>query len=467
MTTDTFIPAMPPRLSKRLSPIKAILQARRNVIAVWPEEAYFASFLAQKFFLRWLFIANSPRTVRHVLFSNVENYPKSDEMKNALGPLIGNSMLLSDGDIWRRQRRNATPAFHVSRIKQFSETMATTAAEQAERWGQEIDQGGGQIELEMGEQMAKVTAEVICRTMFSSDLGDRAEVIYQSFTEYIDALRQVEFDEFMGLPTWLPKRPRPRARRALARINQVLDAMIHARRGHEDEYQDLLSILLAVPDEDTGGDRPHDEIRDELSVFFFAGHETTANALAWTWYLLSQAPSVEKRFHDEIDRVLEGRQPAYADVARLPYVLSVFEEAMRLYPPIPILTRKARAEDKIAGKTIPAGSFVAVCPWLLHRHRGLWRNPDHFDPDRFYYEKVEPPAGMEPPKPRHKLAYVPFGAGPRTCIGASFARTEAVLILATLGQRYRLRLRPGHPVEPQSRLTLRPRHGLPMTIERR
>lgn len=467
MSTDTFIPAMPPRLSKQLSPIKAILQARRNVIAVWPEEAYFAGFLAQKFFLRWLFIANSPRTVRHVLFSNVENYPKSDEMKNALGPLIGNSMLLSDGGTWRRQRRNATPAFHVSRIKQFSETMAATAAEQADRWGQEIDQGGGRVELEMGEQMAKVTAEVICRTMFSSDLGDKAEIIYQSFTEYIDALRQVEFDEFMGLPTWLPKRPRPRARRALARINQVLDAMIHARRGHEDDYQDLLSILLAVPDEDTGGDRPHDEIRDELSVFFFAGHETTANALAWTWYLLSEAPWVEARFHDEIDRVLEGRQPAYADVASLPYVLSVFEEAMRLYPPIPILTRKARAEDKIGGKTIPAGSFVAVCPWLLHRHRGLWRNPDHFDPDRFYYEKVEPPPGMEPPKPRHKLAYVPFGAGPRTCIGASFARTEAVLILATLGQRFRLKLRPGHPVEPQSRLTLRPRHGLPMTIERR
>ena len=133
----------------------------------------------------------------------------------------------------------------------------------------------------------------------------------------------------------------------------------------------------------------------------------------------------------------------------------------------PILTRKARAEDKIGGKTIPAGSFVAVCPWLLHRHRGLWRNPDHFDPDRFYYEKVAPPPGVEPPKPRHKLAYVPFGAGPRTCIGASFARTEAVLILATLGQRYRLTLRPGHPVEPHSRLTLRPRHGLPMTIARR
>lgn len=467
MTADAFTPAMPKRLAARLSPLKAIIQARRNVIAVWPEEAYFAGFLAQKFFLRWLFIANSPRTVRHVLFSNVENYPKSDEMKNALGPLIGNSMLLSDGEIWRRQRRNATPAFHVSRIKQFSQTMAVTAAEQADRWAAAIDQGGGEVELEMGEQMAKVTAEVICRTMFSSDLGDKAAIIYDSFTNYIDALRQVEFDEFMGLPAWLPKRPSFKAKRALRAINEVLDGMIHARRGHEQDYQDLLSILLAVRDEDTGGERPHDEIRDELSVFFFAGHETTANALAWTWYLLSQAPSVEARFHDEIDTVLAGRQPAYADVAKLPYVRSVFEEALRLYPPIPIITRKARAEDKLGGKTIPAGSFVAVCPWLLHRHRGLWREPDRFDPDRFYYEKVEPPAGTEPLKPRHKLAYVPFGAGPRTCIGASFAMTEAVLILAILGQRFRLRLRPGHPVEPHARLTLRPRHGLPMTIARR
>jgi cytochrome P450 len=145
----------------------------------------------------------------------------------------------------------------------------------------------------------------------------------------------------------------------------------------------------------------------------------------------------------------------------------VFEEAMRLYPPVPILSRRARQADHLGGRDIPAGSFVVVSPWLLHRHKGLWRDPDLFDPDRFYHEKVEPPPGVDPPRPRHKLAYIPFGAGPRTCIGSSFAMTEAVLILATLGQRFRLDLRPDHPVEPQSRLTLRPRFGLPMKIERR
>ncbi|MEQ9814863.1 MAG: cytochrome P450 [Azospirillaceae bacterium] len=467
MTISAPIPAMPVRHKETLSPLRAMAAARRNFIGVWPEEAYYAGFLAQKFFRRWLFVANSPRTVRHVMVSNVANYPKSDEMKKALGPLIGNSMLLSDGEIWRRQRRAATPLFHGREIRRFADMMVSTTTEMADDWARGLA-SGERTERDMAEEMARVTAEVICRTMFSSDLGDRARVIYESFTDYLGALRSVEFDEFMGLPGWLlPRLPRPKARRALRRIHQVLDEMINNRRGQEHEIEDLLSLILRIKDEDTGRDRPHGEIRDELSVFFFAGHETTATSLAWTWYLLSLSPVAEAKFHAEIDQVLAGRPPTYEDLGKLHYVRSVFEEAMRLYPPIPVLTRKAREDDQLGGRHVPAGSLVAVVPWLLHRHRGLWRDPDAFDPDRFYYEKVEPPPGVEPPRPRHKLAYIPFGAGPRTCIGLGFAMTEGPLILATLGQRFRMRLRAGHPVEPYSRLTLRPRHGLPMTIERR
>ncbi len=437
-----FVPAAPPRFRRPLPPLAALRMARRNLIAVWSEGAFAGRFLAQKFLFRWLFVANSPEAVRHVMVTNAENYGKSRQMRRALAPLIGDGMFISNGETWRRQRRMAVPAFHHSRLRRFGEIMTGATIELLERW----DRLAPGSEIEITEEMTRITAEVVCRTMFSDDLGgDRAAIVFQGFADYQATLGQVDFAELLGLPGWLPRLPAWRARRAAARIHGVLDEIIARRRADPVERTDLLAMLLAARDEDTGQPMTPAQIRDEVAVIFLAGHETTASALGWAWYLLSQHAPAAARLHEEVDRVLAGRPPGYDDVPNLLYTRWVFEEALRLYPPVAVFSREARADDVICGQPVPAGSMVLVVPWLLHRHKALWRDPDLFEPERFSPERS---------KNRSKYAYLPFGAGPRTCVGANFAMAEGVII-------------PGHPVEPLCRLTLRPRHGLPMRLEQR
>ncbi len=450
-----FIPAAPPRFRRRLAPLKALRVARRNLIAVWPDEAFAARFLAQRFLFRWLFVANDPESVRQVMVANSDNYGKSRQMQRALRPLIGDGMFIANGETWRRSRRMALPAFHHTRIRLFAEVMARTAQEMRERW----DRQAPGAELDIAAEMTRVTAEVVCRTMFSDDLGEeRAAVVFEGFDAYQDTLSQVDFGELLGLPSWWPRRPAWRARRAAAAIHGVLDEIIAARRAAGAATRnDLLGMLLEARDED-GSPMSARQIRDEVAVIFLAGHETTASALSWAWYLLSQHPEAEAKLHEEVDRVLGGRAPGYDDVPSLTYTRWVFDEALRLYPPVAVFSREAQTADTIRGRQIPSGAMVLVVPWLLHRHKSLWRNPDAFEPERFSPERSEG-------RPKH--AYVPFGAGPRTCLGANFALAEGVIILATVAQRYRLALRPGHVVEPVCRLSLRPRDGLPMRLEPR
>jgi cytochrome P450 len=438
-----------------MSPLKALWTARRNLIAVWPDEAFAAPFLAQRFLFRWLFVANSPEAVRHVMVTNGANYWKSRQMQRALAPLVGNGVFISNGETWRKQRRMATPAFHHTRLRGFAEIMTRAAADLCDRW----DALGDGDEVEVGEEMSRITAGVVCRAMFADDLGDRSTaIVFRSFAAYQDTLSQVDYAELLGLPGWLPSASKGKARRAAARIHREIDGIVARRKASGEDKEDLLSIFLQARDEETGEPWTDAQIRDEVSVMFLAGHETTASSLGWAFYLLSQHPEAEARLHAEVDGVLGGRVPTHDDVARLPFTRQVFEEALRLYPPVAVFSREAQADDEILGRPIPAGSMVLVVPWLLHRHRGLWRDPDRFDPDRFSPERS---------KKRPKHAYVPFGAGPRTCLGAAFAMTESVIILAAIARRFRLRMRDGHPVEPVCRLTLRPRYGLPMRLERR
>ena len=274
------------------------------------------------------------------------------------------------------------------------------------------------------------------------------------FERYQATLAQVDFAGMLGLPPWLPRLPAWRRRAAAALIDRVLESII-ARRPASDASGDLLSLLLEARDPETGGMLDARQIRDELSVIVLAGHETTANALSWALYLLSEHPQVAGRLRDEVDGVLAGRPPAFDDLPRLPYTRMVIEEALRLYPPVSVISREATTDDVLCGRPIKAGSLVLVVPWLLHRHRRLWRDPDRFDPERFAPEQT---------RRRDRYAYVPFGAGPRRCLGGFFAMTEACLILATIAQRVSLTLRPGFRVEPRCRLTLRPARGLPMRV---
>lgn len=314
--------------------------------------------------------------------------------------------------------------------------------------------------LDILSESAELAAEIICRCLFGRNLGrDFAHQIVEGFSAYQREIDQVDLISLLGLPDWMPRRYGRSVRQAVARIHAVLDEVIesHERRGDADEIS-VIQQLIDARDPETGVRLDREALRNEVAVLFMAGHETTANSLAWVWYLLSQAPDVEARLHGEIDQVLQGRAPTLTDVPKLVYARAVFEEAMRLYPPVPILPREALKEEVFEGQRIPKGSLVFVVPWLLHRHRKFWDQPDHFIPERFLGENG---ARIS------KFAYLPFSIGPRICAGMSFGLTEAILSIATLAQSLKLRLAPGATVNPVCRLTLRPENGLPMIVHRR
>ena len=450
-----YTPPRPPRFRRRLSQMRALVTARQNLIAVWPDEAFAGTFLRQRFLFRELFVANSPETVRHVMVTKSDNYWKSRQMRRALEPLVGDGMFISNGDTWKRQRRMAVPAFHSSRLKAFAEAMVGAGLEMCDRW----QAAGDGAELEITEEMTRVTAEIVCRTMFSDDLGaGNARAVFEGFAAYQETLSQVDYGELLGLPDWLPRRSSRKADRAAAGIHRIIEDIIETRRQSGDDKGDMLSILLSAHDDETDSAMTTRQLRDEMAVVFLAGHETTATALGWSLFLLSQDRPSWERLVAEVDRVLGGRSPGYDDIQYLAFTRCVIEEALRLYPPVAFFSREAMEDDEIDGQTIPKGSMVLVVPWLLHRHRRLWRDPDEFRPERFMPDKA---------RGRPKFAFLPFGAGPRTCPGASFAMNESVLLLALIAQRFKLTLRPGHDVQPLCRLSLRPGSGLPMRLSLR
>jgi cytochrome P450 len=263
--------------------------------------------------------------------------------------------------------------------------------------------------------------------------------------------------DLLGLPAWLANLFSRRRGAVFDEFDSAVDELIASRAdgsSHGPNAKDLLARLVAARDAETGATMTAKEVRDEVVTIFMAGHETTAQALTWTWYLLALHPAVEVKLHAEIGAVLGDRAPHYDDIAELAYTRMVIQESMRLYPPAHTMAREPIAADEILGSRIAAGSIVLISPWLLHRKASLWPEPHRFNPERF---------AAEPPR----YSYIPFGAGQRICIGATFAMTEAILILAMIAQRYRLRLKSAHPIEPQGLITLRPRYGMPMTLERR
>jgi cytochrome P450 len=301
--------------------------------------------------------------------------------------------------------------------------------------------------------MMHTTLEIISRTMFSCASNEIVELVERGARRFLAETRAGLWS-YLELPVWR----RPGEARILSELDQAIDRVLASRRETSTQQpKDLLAQLIAARDAGNGG-MTAQEVRDQIVTIFLAGHETTAMALTWTWYLLSQHPAVEANLHAELEAVLGGRSPKPDDLASLTYTRMVIEEAMRLYPPGHTLTRVAREADEVLGKQIPPGATIVVVPWLLHRNPKLWENPEDFDPNRFTSERT---AG------RHRFAYIPFGAGPRVCIGASLAMLEATLIVATVAQRYRLRVAPDFCVYPQGLLTLRPRHGLRMVPERR
>ncbi len=452
-----FVPPYPERPREPLPLFAMMATIRRNFLAIFDEKCFEYQFFSTRLLNRRVFVCNSPDTVAQAFIALHESFQrKTPQMRHALSPLLGDGLFISDGDLWRQRRRIVAPIIHASRMALFAPTMVEAAAETAARWC-ELPPGAP---IDALREMATLTAEIICRTIFGPRLGaEHATEIVASFSAYQREVSQLDLTYLLGLPDWLPRFQSPAVHRAAKRIDRVLDGII--RRCEERVAggdNSMIRMLLEASDPETGGKLDREALRNEAAVIFMAGHETTANSLAWTWFLLSQTPEVEERLHAELTEVLGGRLPTLDDVPRLIYTRAVFEEAIRLYPPVPLLGRQALHEERIRDRRIPAGSLLVVIPWLLHRHRGLWDQPDNFTPERFLPENAAA---------RQRYSYVPFSVGPRVCAGQAFGLTEAILCLAALAQRARLVLAPGAVVAPICRLTLRPGATLPMLVEPR
>jgi len=452
MAPDSSSPSLaePPRPHKRPPALVRALRLRRNAISAWSDDAYREDLIESRMLFRRMLIANCPAAVKHVLLDRADNYVKSFIARQLLKPL-GQGLLNAEGDVWRRQRRTMAPAFHPRRVETFAPLMIEATRERVAAWPPAAA-------IDIADEMAELTLDIITRTMFSSDVRDRAAAIRRVILDYQTIGGRPALFDLLGLPAWLPRLTARRAAAVTGRLDAIFFGIIEERRRHGGPADDLLGLLLAARDEETGQAMSDRELRDQVATIFTAGHETTANALVWTWYLLAMHPAVEAKLHAELDAVLGGREPGLADIPKLRYTRMAFDEALRLYPPAHTMSREAVADDEIMGHKVPAGTTVLICPWLLHRHEKLWESPRVFDPERMAPERAAA---------RPRYVYMPFGGGPRVCIGASFAAQEAVLILAIIAQRFVLRLAPGERVEPIGRITLAPAGGMKMTVSPR
>jgi len=393
-------------------------------------------------------VINDPELIRDVLVTRQKSFGKGQVLERAQR-VIGTGLLTSEGEFHLRQRRLAQPAFHRDRIAAYGQSMVHYAARWRDRW-----QDGSTID--MHEEMMRLTLAVVSKTLFDADVEEESDDIGHAVTTIMESFTMIMLP-FPGLLERLPLPFARRFRRARATLDATIYKIIAQRRASGEDRGDLLSMLIAATDAEGDGTGMSDtQLRDECLTIFLAGHETTANALTWTWYLLSLHPDVAARLHAEVDVL--GHEPTIADLPRLAYTRQVVSESIRLYPPAYAIGRRALEDYAVGGYMIPARSIVLVCPYVVQRDARWYPDPEKFDPERWTPEQIAA---------RPRFTYFPFGAGTRICIGEQFAWTEAILMLATLAQRWRASVVPGHPIETQSLITLRPAHGMPMVLERR
>ena len=418
--------------------------------AVTADFARYGDVVKYRLFNLTAYLLAHPDHVSHVLHDNHSNYTKANFDYERLKQLLGEGLLTSEGPQWLRQRRLIQPLFHRQQIAQWAGMMSANAMEMLDGWKTFAAERRA---FDVSAQMMMLTLRIVGEALLGIDISNEAGQITRALSDAQDHFGHFRLGTLLP---FLPTAENRRFRAALQTLDRIVRKIIDDRRHQTLERNDLLAKLLAARDGETGLPLDDTQIRDEVITLILAGHETTANALSWTWYLLAKNPDAEARLHAELRTVLGGRTPTIDDLPNLPYTAMVIDEAMRLYPPAWIISRSPTNDDEIGGYRIPRGTVVMLSQYVTHRHPLFWADPERFDPERF-----SPERSLDRPR----FAYFPFGGGPRLCIGSYFALTEAQLIVATVAQRYRLKLVADHPVELDALITLRPRYGIKVLLE--
>ena len=444
---DRPLPARVALVNQPLGLFRSLAMARRNVLSIIPEIAVKQPMVSGKMGKRWHMVMD-PTAIREMLLDRVDDYPKSLVTKNLLRPAIGDSLFIAEGAHWRWQRRAVAPAFSHRNMLNLSPIMTAAAQRSADRIV-----AAGPRAINMLDEMVTATFDVISDVTFSGGDGFDRGAVHRAIDDYIAEAGKLSLFDILGLPDWLPRPGRAMLGRALKDMKRIADGAIDARaeRGPSDT-PDLLDLLLDGTDPKTKRQMNTAELRDNLLTFIVAGHETTALTLSWALYLMGFDQAVQQKARAEAQTVLQGRAATGADVENLPYIRQIIDETLRLYPPAGVISRTAQRNDTLCGREVRPGDTVMVPIYALGRHQQLWDQPDVFDPDRFKDRKAI-----------DRYAYLPFGDGPRICIGASFAQQEAVIILATLLSRFRFTPVAGKSPEPVMILTLRPEGGVWLT----
>ena len=456
-----YIPPFPTPLdrSQKRSLWNLFKRGRRSWLATLYEGSYTGRLTRVRLPGVQLFLVKIPELIKEVLVDRSESFPKHELSDTILKPLLGNSIFTTNGPTWERQRRMLDPAFGQAKLKEVFTLMRGGSEALLNRLDQ-LDEGeAADIELEM----THVTADIILRTILSESLeSEGAQKIFKAFNLFQDKAALMIQMGFFRIPLWLAPHHYIIWKRSGREIRELLAQSIRSRyeayqAGEKSDHRDILQSLIETRDPEDGSAFTLVELVDQVAMLFLAGHETSASALSWSLFLIAKCPDIQERLHQETCSVLGDREPEFKDVSRHRQIRNVFRETMRLYPPVGFLTfRKSTNSQRLQDRDIPDGSPVVVAPWLVHRHRELWDRPDEFDPDRFE-------GGLDQPS----CAYIPFGQGPRICIGAAFAMQEAMLILASLTRRYRFTPGPGGDPEPTSRLTIRSLDGIFLKVWKR
>ena len=448
-------PAPVPR-ARALGPISLLRVLAKNPLEAWTSAHFQQPIVMSGLSIGRVAVVSDPAAIRRVLFDNCENYQKDWLQRRVLSAGLIGGLLTAEGQNWRVQRRALAPLFARKTVMNFSSAMIEVASRLVKRLA---EQEGKVVDIAV--EATRVTLEVLEQTIFSDGLGRAPEEIRLAMNSYFETIGRIDPFDMLGVPDFVPRPARWKLRPTLRVFESAIDTIISTRRERiavdpAGAPRDILTFLLEASDPETGEALSESEIRANILTFIAAGHETTANCISWSLYLLSQSSEWRHRVQSEVDREFGGALDGIAD--RLVETRAVIDEANRLYPPITAISRVAIGNDQLAGETIRPGTMIVIAPYVLHRHRALWEKPDKFDPSRFFGDARDT---------IDRFAYLPFGVGPRICIGATFAIQEASIVIATMMRNFTLELAPGHTPWPVQKVTLRPGGGLPMIVRAR